>query len=127
MFFCLQTLEYLAKGGRIGKVTAAVGSILDVGPVISCNEEGVYYTVQKARGAIRAHQTAIQNALSYAKGKAYHMAIAHGGVPELAARFEAQLSGLIGFAKSYVLTQVSPNLGVHTGPGLIGIGIQLLS
>ncbi len=127
VFFCLQTLEYLAKGGRIGKVTAAVGSILDVRPVISCNEEGVYYTVQKARGAARAYKTAIENAVSYAKkGNAYHMAIAHGGVPELAAHFEAQLSGLIAGARSFIRTQVSPALGVHTGPGLIGIGIQHL-
>ena len=126
VFFCLPTLEYLAKGGRIGRVTATVGSLLDVRPIISCNEEGVYYTVQKARGAVRALAAALQNAADYAKGHAYHLAIAHGGVPELAAHVEAQLAGLIHSARSYVRTQVSPALGVHTGPGLIGIGVQRL-
>ena len=126
VFFCLPTLEYLANGGRIGRVTATVGSLLDVRPIISCNEEGVYYTVQKARGAVRALAAALQNAADYAKGHAYHLAIAHGGVPELAAHVEAQLAGLIHSARSYVRTQVSPALGVHTGPGLIGIGVQRL-
>ena len=65
-------------------------------------------------------------AADYAKGHAYHLAIAHGGVPELAAHVEAQLAGLIHSARSYVRTQVSPALGVHTGPGLIGIGVQRL-
>ncbi len=39
-YFCLDTLEYLIKGGRIGKVMAVVGSLLRIRPVISCNEEG---------------------------------------------------------------------------------------
>ena len=50
VFFCVDTLEYLYKGGRIGNVTYAVGSLLDMRPVISCNEKGVYYTVAKAKG-----------------------------------------------------------------------------
>ncbi len=126
VFFCLPTLEYLAKGGRIGRVTATVGSLLDVRPIISCNEDGIYYTVQKARGAVRALSATLQNAKDYAANHVFHLAIAHGGVPELAAHVEAQLAGLISSAKSYVRTQVSPALGVHTGPGLIGVGVQRL-
>ena len=126
VFFCLPTLEYLAKGGRIGRVTATVGSLLDVRPIISCNEDGIYYTVQKARGAVRALSATLQNAKDYAANHVCHLAIAHGGVPELAAHVEAQLAGLISSAKSYVRTQVSPALGVHTGPGLIGVGVQRL-
>lgn len=127
IFFCLPTLEYLAKGGRIGRVTATVGSLLDVRPIISCNDDGVYYTVQKARGAERSLAAALQNAAEYAKGHVYHLAVAHGGVPELAAHVEARLADLIHSAQSYIRTQVSPALGVHTGPGLIGIGVQRLS
>ena len=50
VFFCVDTLEYLHKGGRIGNVTYAVGSLLDMRPVITCNEKGVYCTVAKAKG-----------------------------------------------------------------------------
>ena len=52
MFFCVDTLEYLHKGGRIGNVTYAVGSLLDMRPVITCNEKGVYCTVAKAKVAV---------------------------------------------------------------------------
>lgn len=50
VFFCLDTLEYLQKGGRIGMVTAMLGTALNLKPVISCNPEGVYYTMAKVRG-----------------------------------------------------------------------------
>ena len=52
VFFCVDTLEYLHKGGRIGNVTYAVGSLLDMRPVITCNEKGVYCTVAKAKVAV---------------------------------------------------------------------------
>lgn len=53
IYFCLDTLEYLAKGGRIGKVSALLGTVLRLRPVISCNVEGIYETVAKVRAARR--------------------------------------------------------------------------
>ena len=50
VFFVLDTLEYLQKGGRIGKVTALIGYALDLRPIITCDSEGIYTTVAKARG-----------------------------------------------------------------------------
>ena len=47
----MDTLTYLQKGGRIGLVTSIVGNILNLKPIISCNGEGVYYTVAKIRGS----------------------------------------------------------------------------
>ena len=49
VFFNVATLEYLQKGGRIGLVASIVGTALKLNPIISCNEEGIYYTVGKAR------------------------------------------------------------------------------
>ena len=51
VFYYMDTLTYLRKGGRIGLVTSVVGSILNIKPIISCNEDGVYYTAAKIRGA----------------------------------------------------------------------------
>ena len=48
--FNVATLEYLQKGGRIGLVTSILGNALKLNPIISCNEEGIYYTVAKSRG-----------------------------------------------------------------------------
>ena len=59
LFFCVSTLSYLVKGGRIGLVAGLVGSIFDLKPVISCNDDGVYYTVVKTRGRKKSLQLAL--------------------------------------------------------------------
>lgn len=50
VFFVVKTLEYLQKGGRIGLVASLFGNALNLKPIISCNDEGIYYTVAKVRG-----------------------------------------------------------------------------
>src|SRR5690554_5035461 len=50
VFFVLSTLEYLKKGGRIGKVAGTLGQILNMKPIITVNPEGVYETLAKVRG-----------------------------------------------------------------------------
>ena len=50
VFFNVATLEYLQKGGRIGLVVSILGNALKLNPIISCNDEGIYYTVAKSRG-----------------------------------------------------------------------------
>ena len=47
VFFCVDTLEYLRKGGRLGLVAAVMGTALKLKPIISCNEDGVYYIAGK--------------------------------------------------------------------------------
>ena len=52
VFFYMDTLDYLRKGGRISPAVAIVGKALNLKPIISCNEKGTYYTVSKIRGKI---------------------------------------------------------------------------
>jgi DegV family protein with EDD domain len=68
VFFCLDTLEYLYKGGRIGPVSALFGSALKLKPIISCNPEGVYYIASKTLGRKHAVDKMIKLALSYIDG-----------------------------------------------------------
>ena len=128
LFFCVSTLSYLVKGGRIGHVAGLVGGIFDLKPVISCNEDGVYYTVAKTRGRKKSLQSALQKAVEYADGaKEYNVAVMHGAAKqeadEILAAVKAQLPDF-GLA---IEGQMTPVLVVHTGPGLIGIGIQRLA
>ena len=65
--FTLNTLEYLHKGGRIGKVAGLLGSILNIKPVVQVNNEGIYIPVGKARSQnkaleqiVKANTTAVQ-------------------------------------------------------------------
>ena len=125
VFFCVDTLEYLHKGGRIGNVTYAVGSLLDMRPVISCNEQGVYYTVAKARG----RRQSLKKATAAAEAFAAHfsqctMAVVNGDAAAEAAEVFADLQGRIDNADVWYEGQISPVLAVHTGPGLIGIGVS---
>ncbi|MDD4081024.1 MAG: DegV family protein [Eubacteriales bacterium] len=126
-YFCLDTLEYLIKGGRIGKVMAVVGQLLHIRPVISCNEEGVYVTVAKARGAAQAVEKAIALAVRQASSQMkFAIAVAHGSAVEKANAVMRTLKERIPNAAMFLMTDISPALSVHTGPGLIGIAVQSL-
>ncbi len=126
IFFCVSTLEYLKKGGRIGLVSAVVGSALGIRPVISCNEIGTYYTVKKARGLKKAISAAMDLATKHAAGHRYNLAVAHGGVSADAHEIFERLKSRLPDYKETFFGQISPALVVHTGPGLIGIGVQPL-
>ncbi len=127
IFFSLKTLEYLRKGGRIGKVTGLIGNVLNVKPVISCNEEGVYYNVKMSRGNKQSLADVIKFSKEYAaQFDAYNIAVCDGDAPEEAERLLATIRQEFPKAKEIYHTHVSPALVVHTGPGLIGIGIQKL-
>ena len=127
IFFCLDTLEYLAKGGRIGKVSALLGSLLKMRPVITCNPEGIYETVAKVRGSAQALSKAISLAAAEAgKHLRYSIAVAHGSAVEEANRVMEELKRLVPKGVNYIRTDISPALSVHTGPGIIGITVQAL-
>lgn len=129
VFFHVPTLEYLQKGGRIGLVQSVVGSMMNLKPIITCNEEGIYHTVAKVRGKAKSVSKTLQLVEEFASTSTkYNLAIAYGGKTALkeaeAIRLEMQ-EKLPNF-EEFFFDQISPALGVHTGPGLIGIGVQLL-
>lgn len=125
VYFCVDTLEYLHKGGRIGNVTYAVGSLLDMRPVITCNEQGVYTTVAKAKGRRQSLKKAMAVAEKFAaEFPRCTMAVVNGDAATEAAEVRAELGRKVLNADGFYEGQISPVLVVHTGPGLIGIGVQ---
>lgn len=125
IFFSLKTLEYLRKGGRIGLVTSIIGSVLNLKPIISCNEEGIYYNVKVTRGEKQSLREMLRIAKEYAAQFAhYNVAICDGDAKSEADALLATVRKNFPNAKNIYHTHVSPALVVHTGPGLIGIGIQ---
>ena len=125
VFFCVDTLEYLHAGGRIGNVTYAVGSLLDMRPVISCNEKGVYYTVAKAKGRRQSLKKAIRCAEEVAaRYPRCTMAVVNGDAAEEAVEVKRELEESVRNGDAWYEGQISPVLVVHTGPGLIGIGVS---
>lgn len=128
VFFSVATLEYLQKGGRIGLVTAILGTALKLNPIISCNDEGVYYTVAKSRGRAKSLAKTMelvkQTVGSHQK---YRLAVAHAGAENEARAILHQLEKILPHTVEPILFgEISPALVVHTGPELIGIGVQVL-
>lgn len=123
VFFCVDTLEYLRKGGRIGLVTSVIGSALNFKPIISCNEDGVYYTVSRTRGRKSSLKKAVEEAMNFVGEDKYNLAVVNGKAEEEANKIIDALKGEKN-VESLLTGQISPALVVHTGPGLIGIGVQ---
>lgn len=125
VYFCVKTLEYLRKGGRIGLVASVVGTALDLKPVISCNSDGIYYVVSKARGRKKSLKKAINEAKEYAKQfEEYNIAVVNVWSKEEAKEIEDNIKNDFPNVKSVFVGAISPALAVHTGPGLIGVGVQ---
>ncbi|EOD6223525.1 DegV family protein [Enterococcus hirae] len=127
VFFNVATLEYLQKGGRIGLVASILGTALKLNPIISCNDKGIYYTVGKARG----RKKSLDRTVSYVKervgtAKVFNLAVAHGDAKEEATEMMARLKEEFPQAQQIYFGQISPALVVHTGPGLLGVGVQVL-
>lgn len=127
VFFCLGTLDYLYAGGRIGRVAHSLGTAFDIRPIITCDEAGVYVTCAKAHGrkaSLKKTVAAAQEALG--DSQAYRLAIVHGDAEAEARAIRDRAEELFPHAREVYFEQISPALVVHTGPGLIGIGVQRL-
>ena len=124
VFFCLDTLKYLQKGGRIGLVSAMLGMSLSIKPVISCNADGVYYTAAKAFGRQRSIQKVIELAAGFAsQASRSELAVMNGCAEEEGIRTRNKAEAFIVNGTVTVTGQIGSAMGIHTGPGLIGIGV----
>lgn len=120
VYYVLETLEYLRRGGRIGKVAGMLGEFLHLKPIISIDEEGKYFTYCKARGRKKSIERLIQIVEENIKDKPAYLAVMHGGARKEAEEILQRLSHLTN-VKEIITSDISPALGVHTGPGLLGV------
>jgi DegV family protein with EDD domain len=113
----LDTLEYLARGGRIGKVQALLGSILKVNPILGL-KDGVAFPAGRVRSRAKATEWLIEFASKLNKVRA--IAVEYGTNVAEAKAFASRLSSLFPEATLY-MSNVSPVIGTHTGPNLLGM------
>ena len=124
VFFCVDTLEYLRKGGRLGLVAAVMGTALKLKPIISCNEDGVYYIAGKTLGRKQSIDRLLKMAAAFAGNTdPCGLAVMNGAAPEEAHALRAPLEKMVPLGRVLAEGQISPALVVHTGPGLLGIGV----
>lgn len=127
VFFNVATLEYLQKGGRIGLVASILGNALKLNPIISCNDEGIYYTVAKSRGRKKSLDKTVELVKQHiGNHKQFRLAVAQGDALAEAKEMKTRLEQEFPQVKEIFFGQISPALVVHTGPGLLGVGVQLL-
>lgn len=127
IFFNVDTLEYLQKGGRIGLVASILGSALKLKPIISCNPEGIYYTVAKVRGLNKSIDKTIQLVKEQVgQHKRFNLAVTQADAMETAEKVYQRLQELFPTAEHIYFGKVSPALAVHTGPGSFGIACQVM-
>lgn len=125
IYFYIPSLKYLRAGGRIGRVEGLVGSLLHIKPVISCDHNGIYYPVLKVRTERKAIAEMVKLALKDIKAQHHiHIGIAHGANQPLAEKIKHLLLASLPEDTYIYRGEVSPVLGVHTGPGLVGIAVQ---
>ena len=122
--FVIRTLEFLRKGGRIGRVEGAIGSLLQIKPVIYVNDEGVYNTLCKARGFSNALTAMVDEIIRRYQGHKVRLAVVHGAAYDDAVKLRDRLMERLDVVSSFI-SPVSPALAIHTGPGLLGAIVQL--
>ena len=122
-YFTLNTLEYLKKGGRIGKVAGTIGELLNLKPLIHVGDDGIYHTYAKLRGRKQSINKLFEVLKEYlTKGKC-NVWVIEGDALEEGTEICNSIKGLNNVNEVNIAT-VGPALGVHTGPGLIGLIIQ---
>ncbi len=119
IWFCLDTLEYLRRGGRVGKAQAWLGGTLRIKPILSMEYEIV--PVERVRTAGRAFERMVQYAEQLHDEGSDGWVVQHIQATEQAERLIARCRDI--FDSEPVFTsEVGPVIGTYTGPGLIGVG-----
>lgn len=121
--YTLETLEYLSHGGRIGRVEALAGSLLQIKPLIHVDHaDGKYSTVGKVRSLGRALIALADHLQELYGEEPVWVTVLHGRIPEEAEKLKGLIEDKLSVAKMELL-RISPVLGVHTGPGIVGAAV----
>jgi DegV family protein with EDD domain len=120
--YSLDTLDYLARGGRIGRVQALAGALLHLKPIIRVADDGKYSTVSSARTISKSITTITEHLHNrYAEAPLW-VTVLHGRFAQRAEELSSQLQEKLNIARLEVM-RISPVLGVHTGPGIVGAAV----
>ena len=120
VFFSVDTLEYLRRGGRIGSAAALVGSALAVKPLLHV-DEGKVVPLEKVRTASRARARLVDLAVQAAGSAPADLAVHHLGAAERAAELVTQLHARLPMLSECLVSEVGAAIGAHAGPGMLGV------
>jgi DegV family protein with EDD domain len=120
LLFTVETLEYLARGGRIGRARAMAGELLHVKPILTITD-GEVVPVKRVRGN---HKAFLEFASAFESGTedgpGLRVGIAHAEAPEREQALRELVRRTRPQAEIELSTQLGPVLGAHAGPGTVG-------
>lgn len=121
MYFIVDDLTYLYRGGRVSGISKVVGNLLGIKPILYFNEEGKILNIAKAKGMRKG----LSMLMDYIKEKGteldkYKMFVMHADIEERAQDFIKDIKEKFGDI-DIELQPVGPVIGAHCGPGTIGL------
>lgn len=121
MFQATDDLKYLYMGGRIGRAKHLVGNLLNVKPIVSMDREGIIFAAGSARGWANTITKVVElMAETGASGNPIRVGVTHNAAPERAQKMIDAATAAFD-VREVLVSQLSPALGVHTGPGMVGM------
>jgi DegV family protein with EDD domain len=123
VYFVVETLEFLHRGGRIGGATRFIGSALNLKPILAL-KDGRVEAEDRVRTKTKALERVLELVGEHVRGKTHiRVATVHANAEEeartLLQRAAAELSAI-----ESILSPVSPVVGVHAGPGTVGLAFM---
>jgi DegV family protein with EDD domain len=119
MWFAVDTLEFLRRGGRIGAASAWLGSALKIKPILTLEQE--ITPIERVRTGAKAMRRLIEYAEQRHADGADAWVVQHIQAPEEAGRLVDEIGQMMGRPPLFV-SEVGPVIGTHVGPGLLGVG-----
>ena len=125
-FFSVDTLEYLVKGGRIGRITATAGKLLHIKPIITFAADGQLVSIAKARGhqvIDKLVELAVKHCGTHQR---YNLAVANGGDRPGMERVREKLTAALPRFDHLWDGEIDGTLSVYIGDGILGSAVQVL-
>ena len=120
LLIMLDTLYYLAKGGHVPKIMSLAGSIIKIKPILTF-KEGEAEPIANPRTTSKAIERMLQLMEEWmVKGEPLHVAVTHADVEDEAIKLRDRIASQYDCADLFI-TEFTPVMGAHTGPGVIGI------
>ena len=122
LFFLLDTLDYLVKGGRAGKATGLAASLLNIKPVLEVNADGIIEPFKKVRGRSQAISALAEHVAedSHRNGR-MRLIVLHAAAVEDGKVMEAALHAAGADVDIVCDGEIGAVIGVYTGPGAVGV------
>jgi DegV family protein with EDD domain len=126
LYLLVDTLEYLHRNGRIGKASSVFGSLLNIKPILSLDDEGTIYPVDKVRGSRKAMGRIVELLQTDYAGKEVDLTFVHAkalsGAQEFAGILQEQLN-----VRDTAYYELGPVIGTHVGPGTLAVFVTTVT